>query len=111
AISPIFGQTPGYQVFTYDRASGVPADFSTWSLANGEAASPTSAEWRLEYTFTEAYAQPAYTPAAVEAIWKGLSEDGEDRETFRRLYPVSRGELDDDTLPAYACAIGHLDRA
>lgn len=109
AISPIFGQNPGFQVFTYDRRSGAPTDFSTWYLANpGDPLH--KADWRFEYTFTEAYGLPAYSPAAVETLWKGTSTDGARRGTYQRLYAVGRGTLDTGNLPAYACAIRHLDR-
>ena len=106
AISPIFGQNPGFQVFTYDRRSGVPGDFSTWYLANPGAA-PSAADWRLEYT--SAYRQPRYAPDAVKTIWQAMATDGAVQDTFRRLYNVGRGALA-GPLTAYACAIGHLDR-
>jgi hypothetical protein len=108
AISPIFGQNPGFQVFTYDRRSGVPSDFSTWYLANPGAA-PSAADWRFEYTFTRAYRQPHYAPDAVQTVWKAMSNDSAMQDTYRRLYNVGRGELA-GALTAYFCAIGHLDR-
>ena len=109
AISPIFGQNPGFQVFTYDRWSGAPSDFSTWYLANpGEA--PRIADWQLEYTFTKAYGQPHYSPDAVETVWKAMSNDSAVQDTYRRLYNVGRGALDAGTLTAYSCAVGHMDR-
>ena len=107
-ISPVFGQDPGFQVFTYDRRSGVPGDFSTWYLANPGAA-PSAADWRFEYTFTTAYRQPHYAPAAVKSVWQALATDGAVRDTYRRLYNVGRGALA-GPLTAYVCAIGHLDR-
>lgn len=109
AISPIFGQNPGFQVFTYDRRSGAPTDFSTWYLANPGDPSH-KADWRFEYTFTEAYRLPAYSPAAVETLWKGTSTDDARLGTYQRLYAVGRGTLDTGNLPAYVCAIRHLDR-
>jgi sphingomyelin phosphodiesterase acid-like 3 len=105
AISPIFGQNPGFQLFTYDRRSGAPSDFSTWYLANPGAA-PRAADWRFEYTFTAAYRQPHYSPEAVKTVWQAMSNDS---ATYRRLYNVGRGELA-GALAAYSCAIGHLDR-
>jgi hypothetical protein len=108
AISPIFGQNPGFQLFTYDRGSGAPSDFSTWYLANPGAA-PGAADWRFEYTFTGAYRRPHYSPEAVKAVWQAMSNDSAVRDTYRRLYNVGRGELA-DPLTAYFCAIGHLDR-
>jgi sphingomyelin phosphodiesterase acid-like 3 len=109
AISPIFGQNPGFQVFTYDRLSGAPTDFSTWSLANPGVA-PRAADWQLEYTFTKAYGQSAYSPGAVETVWKAMSNDSAVRDTYRRLYNVGRGALDAAQFTAYACAVGHMDR-
>ena len=108
AISPVFGQNPGFQVFTYDRRSGVPGDFSTWYLANPGAA-PRAADWRFEYTFTTAYRQPHYGPDAVKTIWQAMATNGAVQDTFRRLYNVGRGALA-GPLTAYVCAIGHLDR-
>jgi hypothetical protein len=108
AISPIFGQNPGFQVFPYDRRSGAPSDFSTWYLANPGAA-PRAADWQLEYTFTKAYRQPHYSPDAVKTVWKAMSNDSAVQDTYRRLYNVGRGELA-GPLTAYSCAIGHLDR-
>ena len=110
ALSPIFGQNPGFQVFTYDRQSGSPSDFSTWHLTNpGDAAQ--AADWRFEYTFTEAYRQPRYAPDTVATLWQAMMKGGAARDTYRRLYKVGRGELSADGLTAYLCAIGHTDVA
>lgn len=110
ALSPIFGQNPGFQVFTYDRQSGAPSDFTTWYLANpGDTAE--AADWRVEYTFTEAYRQRRYAPDIVGALWQAMMEGGAVRDTYRRLYKVGRGELGIDGLAAYLCAIGHTDIA
>ena len=95
-------------MFTYDRGSGAPSDFSTWYLANPGTA-PSAADWRFEYTFTRAYRQPHYSPDAVQTVWKAISNDSALQDTYRRLYNVGRGELA-GALTAYFCAIGHLDR-
>jgi sphingomyelin phosphodiesterase acid-like 3 len=108
AISPIFGQNPGFQVFTYDRRTGTPTDFSTWHLTNPGAAAE-AADWRLEYTFTEAWRQPRYSPDIVGTLWQAMMKDGAARDTYRRLYMVGQGELAADGLAAYLCAIGHTD--
>jgi hypothetical protein len=110
AISPIFGQNPGFQVFTYDRQSGAPSDFTTWYLANPGAAAE-AADWRLEYTFTEAYRQPRYAPGTVATLWQAMMKGGTVRDTYRQLYKLGRAELNDDGLMAHLCAIGHTDMA
>ncbi len=108
ALSPIFGQNPGFQVFSYDRQTGAPTDFSTWYLSNPGDAAP-AADWRLEYTFTEAWRQPRYSADIVGTLWQAMMKDGPARDTYRRLYKVGRGALGADGLAAYLCAIGHLD--
>jgi hypothetical protein len=110
ALSPIFGQNPGFQLFTYDKQSGAPTDFSTWHLTNPGAAAE-AADWRLEYTFTEAYRQPRYAPDIVGALWQAMTKGGAARDTYRRLYKLGRGDLSADGLAAYLCAIGHTDVA
>jgi hypothetical protein len=113
SISPIFGNNPGFHLFSYDWQTGSVIDFSTWYLANLEQASVTTpGEWKREYVFTEAYGQPTYSAAAVEQMAEallGAESAGERvRSTFRRLYSVSHGEMRASVLPAYACAISNL---
>jgi hypothetical protein len=111
AISPIFGQNPGFQIFRYERSSARPTDFSTMYLANLDAATnPAAADWRLEYTLTEAYKQPRYSGEAVAAMLRAATNGGPAAEVFRKLYPVGHGDLRSDILPAYLCAMSHLDR-
>lgn len=105
AVSPIYGQYPGFQVFTYDRQSVAPTDFSTWHLS-----SPATA-WRLEYTFTNAYGQPRYGPDIVAAVWQSMAKGGAARDIYRRLYTVGRSEPSADDLAALVCALGHIDVA
>ena len=109
AISPVFGQNPGFEIFDYDLRSGLPTDFTTWYLANLEDDAP--ADWLQEYRFTEAYDVPAYSAAAVDALAKALAAAGPVRDTFRRLYNVGHGALSPIAFPAYLCAIGHPDPA
>ena len=112
AISPIFGQNPGFHVFTYDRATGALADFATHYLTNLEAAKdPAGGEWQEEYVFSTAYRAGNFSPAAAETVWKTFSEEGTADDTFRGLYNVGKGELSADGLDAYVCAIGHADAA
>jgi sphingomyelin phosphodiesterase acid-like 3 len=112
AISPIFGQNPGFHVFTYDRTTGALIDFSTRYLANlATARDPASAEWKEEYVFSRAYGVKDFSPASAETVWKAFAAEGSADDTFRRLYNVGKGELAADGLAAYVCAIGHVDAA
>src|SRR5260370_30790062 len=89
AISPIFGQNPGFQVFTYDRGSGAPSDFSTWYLANPGAA-PSAADWRFAYTFTRPYRHPRHSPRAAKALRRAMSNDRAPPDTYRRARHLRR---------------------
>lgn len=111
-ITPLFGQNPGYHVFTYDRGSGELTDFSTRYLADlGTAASAAEARWEEEYIFSRAYGVAGYSAAAVETVLRRLSAEGAADTLYRRLYNVGRGELPAKGLDAYRCAIAHLDPA
>jgi hypothetical protein len=110
-ISPIFGQNPGFHVFSYDRQTGRPTDYSTHYLTNLDAGGPArDGRWEKEYSFTRRYGQRRYGAAAVANLWRRLQRRGPTERTFRTLYNVSRGQLARSIFPAYACAIGHLDR-
>ncbi len=110
AISPIFGQNPGFEMFSYDLKTGVPTDFTTTYLANLPSLSTTVAgDWREEYRFAKAYGLPGYSVESVAALWKGLDQPGQIRDAYIDLYNVGKGTLGADDLKGYACAVGHLD--
>jgi len=110
AISPIFGQNPGFQMFTYDVKTGEPTDFSTVYLANlPDLASTVTGEWREAYVFSKAYGLPAYSVESVAALWNGLGQGGAIRDAYLGHYNVGHGTLAESDLPGYACAIAFLD--
>lgn len=112
AISPVFGQNPGFHRFRYDRATGALTDFETRYLANlATARDPASAQWGNEYVFSKAYGVKDFAPATAATVWTAFAVEGRADDTFRRLYNVGRGELSADGLAAYICAIGHVDVA
>jgi sphingomyelin phosphodiesterase acid-like 3 len=110
AISPIFGQNPGFQKFTYDVASGQPSDFSTVYLANLPVLTPAVAgDWREAYVFSKAYGLPGYSVESVAALWNGLGQGGPIRDAYLGHYNVGHGTLAESDLKGYACAIAFLD--
>jgi sphingomyelin phosphodiesterase acid-like 3 len=112
AISPIFGQNPGFQIFSYDPATGVPTDFETWYLADLESTSLASpGDWRREYDFSGAYGQPDLSAASVATMWTAAQNPGATRQQYARYYNVSHDELSEAELPAYLCAMRHSDVA
>jgi len=110
AISPIFGQNPAFHLFSYDRATGELKDFSTTWLANlATAKGPADADWRLEYSFTQAYGEPDYSPASVRSVLASIEAGGRARATYEDLYDVSRGNFDPVSFPAHSCALAQAD--
>ncbi|MBW8640084.1 metallophosphoesterase [Hoeflea sp. WL0058] len=110
AISPVFGQNPGFQLFTYDVRSGKPLDYVTYYLSNLSSLSSTVAgDWRQEYVFSEAYGETEFSVQAVARVWKDLARPGLVRDAYRRDYNQRHKPLSTADLPAYACAIANLD--
>ncbi|MBL8907708.1 MAG: hypothetical protein JNM20_13625, partial [Rhizobiales bacterium] len=102
AISPIFGQNPGFHVFDYDPGTGEPADFTTVYLDLTDPA----AGWRTEYRFTEAYGAKRYDAVAVNAIWQAIAAAGPERETYGTYYDVGSAKFPATLEPAFYCAFG-----
>lgn len=110
AISPVYGQNPAFQVFTYDRDIGMPTDFAAIQLRNLPDLGPADAEWVRAYVFSEAYGVPGYSPDAVATLWNGLGQGGRIRDAYVENYNSGHRALASADLDGYACAIGHLDR-
>ena len=108
AVSPIFGQNPSFNIFTYDRGTGAVTDFTTTYLANLDTATAATADWRAEYTFSSAYGQPDFSPASVEALWRAISTPGPMQDKYRGIYNVGAGSLGAANFSAYSCAILQL---
>lgn len=110
AISPIFGQNPGFQMFTYDVKTGAPTDFTTIYLANLPDVTATApGDWREAYVFSKAYGLPGYSVESVAALWNGLGQGGHMRDAYLGHYNVGHGALAEAGLKGYACAIAFLD--
>ena len=109
AISPIYGQNPAFQVFSYDRENGAPTDFTTIALANLPDLGPANGTWRESYAFASAYGLPGYSADAVAALWNGLGQGGRMRDVYAANYNAGHGALPESDLDGYACAIGFVD--
>ncbi len=110
AISPVFGQNPGFQLFSYDVQSGKPLDYTTYYLSNLETLSTDVAgDWRQEYVFSEAYGQKEFSVQSVARLWKDLARPGLARDVYTRDYNQGHEPLAATDLTAYACAIANLD--
>ncbi|WP_300160160.1 metallophosphoesterase [Solidesulfovibrio sp.] len=60
SISPVFGNNPGYQIYTYDPMTYSLVDETTYVL-DLQSSAP---QWSLEYDYAATYGQDLSTPAA-----------------------------------------------
>jgi hypothetical protein len=112
AVSPIYGNNPGYQVFQHDRQTGAVLKFQTYYLADpSPSAIPDKAppnEWALEYDFREAYDLPALDVHSITTMASRMAADARVRRLYTRNYSVSAPpEITTQTIDVYRCAIAN----
>jgi hypothetical protein len=114
AISPIYGNNPGYQVFQYDRRAGTVHNYQTYFLADPATApgkSPGSS-WALEYDFRTAYDLPALDASSIARLAARMQADARIQQLYTRFYAVSAPpEITPQTLGVYRCAISNTTPA
>ena len=107
SLTPLFGNNPGFTVMLYSRADASVTDYATFYLGNLAKVGPgVSPEWKLEYTFKDAYNASGYDAATLAALSKSIKTDESERATFMRYYAVESGRssMNASTWTAYACA-------
>lgn len=106
AISPIFGNNPGYQAFNYDRDDMALRNFRAYFKAD------LTGEWAFEYDFREAYGLEAFSAASIERLAGAIRADSEVGRRYVNYYGVSAPpEITPRTLDVYRCAITHVTAA
>ncbi|MET0648970.1 MAG: metallophosphoesterase [Pyrinomonadaceae bacterium] len=110
AISPIYGNNPGFKVFTYDRQSSALIDYTTYYLNLGAGA--RGERWGKEYAFGATYGQPSLDPVSLQAVYLLMPIDYHGSLTsYGRFYNVSdtaQPVLNKTNWSAYWCGIGYL---
>ncbi|HRI16239.1 MAG TPA: metallophosphoesterase [Verrucomicrobiota bacterium] len=87
AVSPIFGNNPGYQSFQYDRRDGRLINYGTYGLTLP--VGPGAFAWQDEYEFTTAYPNLSLTAPSVAGLGAQILNGGSDQKSFTRYYSVS----------------------
>jgi sphingomyelin phosphodiesterase acid-like 3 len=104
AVSPVYDNNPGFQVFSFDRSSGALTDLRTFFLdVSGSGTGP----WSFEYSFQQAYGQTGYTTAALQSLQQAIVNDPKVRSVFLENYPVHsrKGAPNPENWKAYSCGI------
>ena len=99
SISPVTGNNPGYQVYSYDRDSLAVLDVVTYSLdlAAGKG-------WRQEYDYSETYGRGLREPADWQATYRDLGTCPARRAAYAKFFDLGSKHIDDVTeadFPAF----------
>ncbi|MCP4155604.1 MAG: hypothetical protein GY757_48215 [bacterium] len=107
-ISSLFGNNPGFELFTFDRESFTLKDYEVHylNLAKIPSGGTTSPQWEKEYNFSIAYDQPDITPASLQKVFSQISGGGRARDFYMKAYDVNRGEtVTPENVYGYCCGI------
>lgn len=85
AVSPVYDNNPGYQIFTLTRSSGIIDNYETRFV---NLAAPANG-WNKEYDFRAAYGAERYDVAALAAVFTAIATDPVIRQRYITYYPVS----------------------
>jgi hypothetical protein len=128
AVSPIYGNNPGYQIYQYDRERGTVLNYQTFYLTNHPAKAavtapggppaassprpPAPGQWALEYDFRQAYGFDGVNARNVAQLVDRMRSNVTDQQHYTAYYGVSGPhEISGQTLDVYRCAIGHVTPA
>jgi hypothetical protein len=96
AISPIYGQNPGFRVVTY-RRDGTVIDQTTYYLTNLKcASSKTKGKWKEEYTFTRQWKAQTLDAANLSSVYNQVVADPKARERWLEDFAVLGPTLQDE---------------
>ncbi len=85
AISPVYDNNPGYQIFDLDRSSGIIRNYETRFVDLTAQASG----WRKEYDFQSTYGSARYDLLALVKLFDALQSNPAIRNHYITYYPVS----------------------
>jgi hypothetical protein len=71
AISPVFDNNPGYQIYSFDTRTFTLQDETTYTL-DLQSGAPA---WSKEYDYAETYGQTLATPREWQAVYAGILTD------------------------------------
>lgn len=106
ALSPQFGNNPGFQVFSYQDQPPALTDYATHYLDVG-ASEPL---WRWEYGFNQAYGLKGVNAQSVAELHRRIWSERETAHHYYTHYRVSDrlSPFQYRELTAYWCGMGYL---
>ena len=110
AISPVYGQNPGFRVVSYKR-DGTLVDQSTYYLANLSAASAkVRGSWKREYQFDRQWKAREVNAASLSRVYGEVAGNEAARANWLKLYAVSGPAVEGEKpiVRALYCAVEGL---
>lgn len=110
SVSPIFGNNPGFKVFTYDPMTLNISNFMTYYYPD---AGSGLASWQLEYSFNQVYQPKCQHCAIIDGMMK-IKIDNTLADYYQKYYAVSSGSQPitkyHDWNPYYWCMISNVNK-
>lgn len=114
AISPLFGNNPAFDVFTYNRGSTALKDYTAYyfDLSSPAAQINEPVKWSREYSFAQSFAQPDVSTVTLGGVYGQMrSNQNNARTKYETYFNVSNTAspgITADNWRAYWCGIGNL---
>jgi sphingomyelin phosphodiesterase acid-like 3 len=109
SISPVNGNNPSFTVARIEPATANLIDYTVYAASN---LTGVNATWTKEYTFSETYHQPSFTPATLKLMTEAFRNDPnaaspESNAYLRNVYVGDRALILKPVWPEYTCALTH----
>lgn len=104
SISPVYGNNPGYKLYTYSPTSHQLVDFATYYLPLGG-----QSDWSMEYQFSRVYETNCHDCPITVGI-NNIQKEGYLSDYYKLFYSVGTNSQPIVTQwnPYYWCAIWHI---
>jgi len=109
AISPQFGNNPGYEHLFYDPLAFKLINYELYYL-NLDIADPAAVQWQKEYSFDDTYGQAAITAPTLLTVYNALNTNPAMSANYIEYYNVghiSKPGITEATWKSYWCGIGN----
>jgi sphingomyelin phosphodiesterase acid-like 3 len=110
SITPVHGNMPAFVVAEVDPASATLMDYTVFDASN---ATGIDATWSKEYSYSQAYHEPAFAPLQLERLLTEFKDDPEAKTAASQafihyFYAGDNSGLIKPLWPEYVCALGHM---
>lgn len=105
AISPIFGNNPGFQKFELDPQTGAIPNWKTYSLNLAD--TQATKQWQLEYENRTTYQLESLNAQSAEQLFRFMHAHPQSTfaSSYRKHYSMGAFVISEQELPVYLCTI------